>query len=196
MNAQPSFAPAPHLRGKEGLFPNSAPHREAMWNRGFDILREGRRALRWCRVEPPPVLSTRAGVHSPRAASPETPRAAGRDRRRNADGNGLFSARFFRGPVTAEDCDSARKGGCRVSQTRLITESFPREHLLPSGAVLRKTLVCSGVCWTLICMCMRVFMGVHVHTSVCLHVHTCVCVLFFLLSSTLLLRTSCRCQNT
>lgn len=78
------------------------------------------------------------------------------------------------------DCDSAGKGGCGVSQTQLIRESFPPEYPLPLGAVLRKTVVCSGVCWTLICMCMcvliYVYMGVHVHTSVCLHVYTSVCV--------------------
>lgn len=121
-----------------------------------------------------------------RPQRPQGPR--GRGRRRNADGNGLFSARFFREAVTAADCDSARKGGCRVSQTQLITESFPPEHPLPSGAVLRKTPVCSGVCWTPVCLCMPVFMGVHVHTSVSSHVYTCVCVLgwvpFFLLSPT------------
>ena len=154
--------------GKEGLFPSSIPHREATWGREFDVVpREGRGRSGGARA-----------VHgwrpSPRAASPETPGATG-----TGSTGKHVQKRFFREPVTGEDCDSAGKGVRGVSDSADQT-ILPPEYPLPSGAALRKTVVCSGVCWTLICMCVCVFiyvyMSVHVHTSVCLHVYTCVCV--------------------
>lgn len=132
-----------------------------------------------------PVLCMRAGIRSPRAAAPETPRAAGTGSTGKHLRKRTLQCQFFREPVTGADCDSAGKGGCRVSQTQLIRESFPPEYPSPSGAVLRKTVVCSGVCWMLICMCVCVYSymctWVYMYIHLCVYMCTLVCVLGWVL---------------
>lgn len=154
--------------GRKGFSPTVSPTERPHGAVGLTSREKGRGA------QAAPVLCVRAGVRSPRAASPETPGAAG-----TGSMGKHVQKRFFREPVTGADRDSAGTGVWGVSDSADET-ILPPEYPLPSGAALRKTVVCSGVCWTLICVCVCVFIyvykGVHVHRSVCLHVYICVCV--------------------
>lgn len=161
--------------GKEGLFPNSVPHREATWGRGFDVPREGRgRSGSACAVH--------EGWHpEPQGSGPRDPkgRRDGIDRETLAETDSSV-------PILQRTCHGGRLWLCRKGRVQGVSNSVDQRILSPRIPIAlgSSTEENRGVFWSMldaymyvcVCVLIYVYMGVHVHTSVCLHVYTCVCV--------------------
>lgn len=92
--------------GRKGFSPTVSPTERPHGAVGLTSREKGRGA------QAAPVLCVRAGVRSPRAASPETPGAAG-----TGSMGKHVQKRFFREPVTGADRDSAGTGVRGVSDS-------------------------------------------------------------------------------